>query len=223
MYKTLLILQKDLRCHLRSAVTLIAVPFFAVLILAMLAFAFRGGESETIPAYLAAGILWVAIIFSAVSTFNQTFTAEKENGCLKGLLLCPLDRSLIYLAKFLANFTVIALSQVVILPLFVLFFNLSGNLGGLILVIGLGIVGLSAVGTLFSAISAASRLREVLFPILFFPIVVPLLMAGVGAGSRLLNGQPLSDVASWLAVIVAYDVLFIALSCMIFEPTVEGS
>jgi heme exporter protein B len=221
--KTILILQKDLKCQMRSGVTLIAVPFFAILILAVLAFAFKGGNAGPASANLGAGILWVALIFSAVSTFNQTFASEKENACLKGLLLCPVDRSAIYIAKFMANFFIIGLSQVVIIPAFTLLFGLSGNLGALILVIVLGVIGLSAVGTLFSAISSASRLREILFPVLFFPIIIPLVVAGVGAGGQLLDGQPLSGVLTWLVVIIAYDVLFFALSVMIFEPAVEGS
>jgi len=221
--KTGLILEKDLRGHLRSGAILAATPFFAVLILAVMAFALRGSQSTPITSDLAAGILWVAIIFSSVTTFNQTFAAEKENGCLKGLLLCPVDRSLIYLAKLLANFIIITISQVITVPLFILFFGPAANLAGLAVVVLLGVAGLCSVGTLLSAISSASRWREILFPILFFPLAVPLVLAGAGAGSRMLSGQPLGESASWLVVLAAYTVLFTAVSIMVFDATLDGS
>jgi heme exporter protein B len=220
---TWLILHKDLRCHIRSAVTLIAVPFFALLILVVLALALNGGRADHGAGNLEAGILWVAIVFAGVSVFNQAFVSEKENDCLKGLLLCPVDRSLIYLSKMVANLIILGLAQVFIVPVFILLFGAAGNAGGVILTVALGVTGISAVGTLLAAISSVSRLRDILFPILFFPIIIPLIVAGVGAGGPLLQGQPLSEVISWLAVLVSYDVLFITLAIMVFEPTVEGA
>jgi heme exporter protein B len=192
-------------------------------VLVIFAFVFNAGSNPSGNGDYSAAILWIALIFASVIGLNQAFATEKENACLRGLLLCPVDRSVIYLGKLLASLTIILLAEIITIPVFIALFGISCNILDFILIILLSTLGLSIVGTLFSAISSASRLREVLFPVLFFPVIIPLAIASVGATSALFEGKLLGDVLSWLNIIVAFDVLFVVISLLVFEATVEGS
>ena len=215
------VFRKDFLCHIRSAAISLSIPFFALLVMVVFAFAFNASELREGREQTAAGIIWVAITFAGVIGLGETFAEEKENDCLKGLLLCPVERPVLFLGKLLGSFSLILLTEAVITPIFFVLFGVSCRILDLALVILLATVGLSVVGTLFSAISGASQMREVLFPLLFFPLVVPVVIAGVGATGALFAGGTLGDVTSWLEVLVAYDILFIAISVMLFETTVE--
>jgi heme exporter protein B len=154
---------------------------------------------------------------------NRSFAAERDNDCLQGLLLCPVDRSTIYLAKTIANFLFMMTAQIAIVPVFIFFFNqdLSQAWLGVLLSLALGIFGLSTIGTLFAAIAVRTRAREVMLPLLMLPLVVPLFIAGVKTTARLLAGKPIAEVAQWLNLMLAFDVLFLVVGWLVFQYAVE--
>ena len=136
---------------------------------------------------------------------------------MEGLLLAPMDRSVIYFGKLIGNLLFIFAVELVLLPLASIFFNVWIVTPSILLVVFLGTVAFAAVGTLFAALSVNTRAREVMLPILLFPIMVPVLIAGVRAMGALLDGETLQDVAQWLRLLVAYDVIFIAAACLLFD------
>ena len=214
------IVWKDMLSHFRSAETIISVPFFALITIVVFAFAFNAGQTGAV-AEQAAGIIWISFTFASVIGLSQAFVNEKENSCLKGLLLCPVERHVIFLGKLLVSFILISIMEVITTPVFLVLFNVSCRVPDLIAVIVLTTLGLSVVGTLFSVISSASRVREILFPILFFPIIIPLLITAIMATTSIFEGKLFGDILSGLSVIVAFDILFITISLLVFEVTVE--
>lgn len=217
----LALLRKDLRIEFRTKETLSSLLLLGLLTLVVLSFAFD--PTSELRDEAAPGALWVAMIFAGVLGLNRSFLAERDNECLQGLLLSPLDRGTIYLAKAAATAVFMSLAQVVLVPVFVFFFNLPVNLSWLWVMLGLelGIVGFSAVGTLFSALAVRTRAREVLLPLLLFPLVVPLFIAGVKVTARLLAGRAVGEVAQWLHLMVGFDVIFLVVGWMVFEYVVE--
>lgn len=217
----LALIGKDLRIELRTKETLASLLLLGILTLLVLSFAFEPGSEARDAA--APGALWVAVTFAAVLGLNRSFAAERENECLQGLLLCPVDRSTIYLAKTIANFVFMITAQVVIVPVFIFFFNQNLGAGWLtvLLSLALGIFGLSAVGTLFAAIAVRTRAREVMLPLLMLPLVVPLFIAGVRATTRGLAGFPMAEVAQWLNLMFGFDLVFLIVGWMFFEYAVE--
>lgn len=216
----LALLRKDLQIEFRTKETLAALLLLGLLTLVVLSFAFDP-TSELRPE-AAPGALWVAVIFAGVLGLNRSFLAERDNDCLQGLLLCPVDRGTIYLAKTASNFLFMMAAQLVIVPIFVFFFNLavSPALAGVFLSLGLGVLGFAAVGTLFAAIAVRTRAREVLLPLLLLPLVVPIFIAGVKVTGRLLAGKPLTDVAPWLNLMVGFDAIFLVVGWLVFEYAV---
>ena len=146
---------------------------------------------------------------------------EKDRGCLDGLLLAPVDRSAIYFGKMLGNFLFITVVEAIILPIFSALYNVNLIQPLVLLVLLLGTLGFSGVGTLFSAMAVHTRAREVLLPILLFPIIVPSLIAAVKLTGGLLDGQILADMANWMRLLVAFDIILIAVSYMTFDYVVE--
>ena len=165
----------------------------------------------------------MAVLFAGVLGLNRSFLGERDNDCLQGLLLCPVDRGTIYLAKTAANFVFMLAAQVVIVPIFVFFFNLpvSAALAGVGLSLALGLLGLAAMGTLFAAIAVRTRAREVLLPLLLVPLVVPLFIAGVKVTGQALAGRGLDDVAQWLELMTGADAVFLIVGWLLFEYAVE--
>jgi len=217
----LAILMKDVLLELRTKETLAALLTLGVLTLLVLSFAFDP-TSELRP-LAAPGSLWVAVVFAGVLAVNRSFLVERDNGCLQGLLLCPLDRGLIFLAKALANFLFMLAAQAVLLPVFVVFFNLLPTLAflRLLLVLLLGILGFAGAGTLFAAISVRTRSREVMLPLLLLPLAVPVLIAGVVSSARILAGGDLGEVSQWLGLLAAYDLGVLVVGWLVFEYAVE--
>ncbi len=212
---------KDLLIEFRTKETLVSLLMLGLLTLLVLSLAFDP-LSELRP-LAAPGTLWVAVIFAGVLGIHRSFLCERENECLQGLLLCPVDRGTIFLAKVFGNALFMLGAQCVILPVFVVFFNLFPSLAllRLVVVLSLGIVGFAAAGTLFAAISVRTRAREVLLPLLVLPLVVPVLIAGVSATAKILAGKGLADVARWLHLLAGYDLLAVVVGWMIFEYAVE--
>jgi heme exporter protein B len=217
----LALLRKDLQIEFRTKETLASLLLLGLLTLLVLSFAFD--PTSELRGEAAPGALWVAVIFAGVLGLNRSFLAERENDCLQGLLLCPVDRGTIYLAKTAGNFVFMMAAQVVIVPVFIFFFNLplSRSLGGVLLSLVLGVLGFAALGTLFAAISVRTRTREVMLPLLLLPLVVPVFIAGVKVTERALAGKGLGDAAQWLNLMAGVDVIFLVVGWLTFEYAVE--
>jgi len=215
------LIRKDLQIEFRTKETLAALLLLGLLTLVVLSFAFD--PTSELRAEAAPGALWVAVIFAGVLGLSRSFLAERDNDCLHGLLLCPVDRGTIYLAKTAANVLFMMAAQAVIVPIFVFFFNLplSAALGGVVLSLALGILGFASIGTLFAAIAVRTRAREVMLPLLLVPLAVPIFIAGVRVTGRVLAGKPLAEVAEWLNLMLGFDVIFLVVGWLVFEYAVE--
>jgi heme exporter protein B len=212
---------KDLKVEIRSKERLYAMMLFSVLVMVIFNFAFDPG-AEYIRE-VAPGILWVALVFSATLGLNKTFAAEKDQDCLQGLMLSPLDRSGIYFGKVLSNSFFSLIVAMLTLPFFAVFFNISllDVFMPLTLVIVLATVGFIAVGTLFAAISVGVKRGEMILPILLFPIEVPVIIAAVKATSMILDGRMLVDYSMWLKILLLFDIIFLMVSFVTFDYLVE--
>jgi heme exporter protein B len=219
--KMITLFRKDLRYEWRTKESLSSMSIFALLTLFIFHFAFGPGAQSTRE--VSSGILWVAIAFSSVIGLNRSFIYEKDQGCLPGLLLCPVDRSLIYFGKVLGNAAIMLMVECLILPIFSLFFRLSvlNPLPKLIPIIILSTIGFSAVGTLLSAISVNTRAREVMLPVLFFPMIIPVILAAVKSTSKAMAGKSFADIGTWLLFLIGFDIIYLIVSPLIFEFVLE--
>jgi heme exporter protein B len=220
LYKVFAIVAKDVAAELRTREMLSSMFIFSLLVILIFNFAFdlRAENQRT----LAPGVLWVAIAFAGMLGLSRSFIMEKDRGSMEGLLLTPVDRSAIYLGKMLGNVLFIAIVEIIILPIFVVLFNLSaGDLPLLVGVMMLGTVGFAGVGTLFSAMVIHTRAREVLLPILLFPVVIPVMLSAVKLTAAILDRLPFADVQNWFSLLVAFDAIFMALSFILFDYVVE--
>ena len=215
--ETWTILWKDIRCELRSKQMWAGMGLFALLVLVIFNFAFDLRVDN--QAAVAPGALWVAFVFASFLGLGRTIAAEREHGSFDRLLLCPVDRKAIYLAKLLGNVLFIGVVEIVALPVFTMLFAVSFSPAGLLPVVILGTLGIASVGTLFSAMAATTRARELLLPILVFPLIVPIVIAAVRATGALMivttNEPP------WLGLIAAFDAIFLSLSTVLFEHVIE--
>ena len=212
---------KDLRIEFRTKETLASLLLVGLLTLMVLSFAFD--PTSALRQTAAPGVLWVTVIFAGTLGMNRSLLLEREHDCLHGLLLSPLDPGSIYLAKTIGNFLFMVIAEAVVVPLFIVFFNLPFwlSVSRLAPVLLLGLIGFAAIGTLFAAVSLRTRAREVLLPLLMLPLATPLFIAGVEASTQLLDGQPLQTVTHWLNLIAAFDVVFLVLGWLTFEYAVE--
>ncbi len=212
--------QKDLRVEYRSRQAFLTTLFFALLILVIFNFAFDPGSPATREA--APGILWVAFLFPGVIQLNRSFQAEAEEGTMQGIVLSPIDRGAFFLGKLLANWLFLVLIDVLILAAFVLFynFNLSSPLLWVLLVMVLASAGFTAVGTVFAAMLSSMQGRDVLLPILLFPILVPIILAAVNATQEVLIRQEMEFFSSWIKLLVGFDVIFISAGFLVFDYVV---
>jgi heme exporter protein B len=200
--------RKDLLIELRARDTLPAMLLFVVSALTVFHFALPDGSSERAET----GLLWIAIIFTALLGLTRAFAAEREQGVLDGLVLAPSDRSAIWLGKTIGVTVFLVLAEIVALPAFTLFFHpLSWEL---VAAVGLADLGIAAIGTLLAAMAAASRARELLLPLLFLPLVIPVVIGGVGASIS-------DDPGSFLAFLGLYDAVFAILCWASFEYVVS--
>ena len=213
---------KDVLSERRSKESLNALVFFSLLLLFVFQFAL-GPERGRVEAALP-GLLWLAFILAGLLAFGRAFLVERENDCWEGLVLSPGDKSAIYLGKLAGNVLVMILVEMVLLVLFAVFFSLDFTpaLPALAAVLALGTLGLAAVGTLFGAITAQVRAREVLFPVLLLPAVVPVLLASVSATQIVLAGEPIAGAAPWLKLLAAADLVYLVVGVLTFEFVLEG-
>jgi heme exporter protein B len=213
---------KDVLVERRSKETLNALVFFAVLLLFAFQFALGPDRDRLVQAL--PGLLWLGFILSGLLGLGRTFVTERENDCWEALLLTPGDKSAVYVGKLAGNMLLMFAVEALLIALFGVFFNvdLVSVLPALVLVVSLGTVGLAAVGTLFAAMTANIRARELLFPILLLPVQVPVLLGTVKATEAVLTGEPLSSVAQWLKLLVAADTIYLVTGFLTFDFIIEG-
>jgi heme exporter protein B len=205
--KVFAIVAKDVVAELRTREMLSSMFVFSLLVILIFNFAFdlRAENQKA----LAPGVLWVAIAFAGMLGLSRSFIMEKDRGSMEGLLLTPVDRSAIFVGKMLGNVLFIGVVEVVILPIFMVLFNLSaGDLPMLAGVMLLGTIGFAGVGTLFSAMAVHTRAREVLLPILLFPVVIPVMLAAVKLTAAILDRLSFAEVQNWFSLLVAFDLIF---------------
>src|SRR5207248_8603423 len=220
--RALVVVWKDLLVERRSKERLNALFFFGLLLLFVFQFAL-GPDRELLAGTLP-GLLWLGFILSGLLGLGRTFVVERENDCWEGLLLAPGDKSAIYVGKLAGNLLLMLVIEALVLGLFAVFFDidLGRALPGLVVVVLLGTLGLAAVGTLFAAMTANVRARELLFPVLLLPVQVPVLLATVKATEALLLGEPLAAVGHWVKLLVSADVVYLAVSLLTFDVVLEG-
>src|SRR5262249_19761800 len=201
----------------RSKEGLNALLFFALLLLFLFQFAL-GPDRERLHAALP-GLLWLGFTLAGLLGFGKSFLTERDNDCWEGLRLTPGDKSAIYLGKLLGNVILMGAVELVLLVLFGFFYDvdLLPVLGPLCVVLVLGTVGLAAIGTLYAAMTAQLRARELLFPVLLLPAQVPVLLATVSATQAALAGEPLADVSHWLKLLAAADLVYVTIGLLTFE------
>jgi heme exporter protein B len=213
------ILHKDLRLELRTREALSALVVLVLLIVLVFTFAMEpAGAAAAAPA-----LLWVTFIFAGLLSVQRAFLIERESGGWYGLLLSPLDRGAIFLAKMLGNLIVLALAQLVLVVLLGLLLGVAPPRAPLafLLVNLLGLIGFSALATLFAAISVRLRARELLLPLLVLPLLVPLVICAVEASRVVLAGGGAESAAVWLRVLATFDVIFTVSGWMLFERLVQ--
>lgn len=216
-----ILIWKEVTAEFRTRELIFSMLLFALLVVVIFNFTFEPGSQATAEA--APGILWVAFTFAGVLGLHRAFSREVENGCLHGLMLAPIDRGLIFLGKMSGNLIFILIIEIFTLPLFAVLFNLSllPGLIRLIVILLLATLGFAAVGTLFSAIAINTRTREIMLPILLFPVEVPVILAAVNATAAVLNGRDWSAISGWLKILLAFDLLFVMVCYVTFEYVLE--
>jgi len=217
--KVIAITWKDTLSEMRTKEIISSVLVFTLLVIVIFNFAF--GASQQMMELVAPGILWVTFTFAGVLSLNRAFVPEKEQGCLEGLMACPISREVIYVGKMLGSLLFLLIIEAIALPIFAFLFNLPVLSLQLITITVLATIGFVAVGTLFSALAVNTRAREMVLPILFLPIVVPIIICAVKASGLALSGEPWSGLFPWLQIIGAFDVIFLVVAFLIFNFVIE--
>lgn len=212
------IVHKDLLVEMRARDLLVVMLTFAILSLVIfnLALDLRGPVVQEVGP----GLLWLTIAFAAMLGMGRTFVREHERGTLPGLLLAPIDRGALYIGKLVANLLFLFIMEVVTLPIFALLFNLPVLQPSVLIIVVLGTLGFAILGTIFSAMAANSRAREALLPLLLLPTTVPIIIGAVQATSNAISG--VADGPPWIGLLIAFDVIFLTLSYLLFEHAIEG-
>lgn len=210
---------KDLAAELRSRELLSAMLVFALLVI--LIFNFALDLDVKARSSITAGVLWVTFAFAGTLGLNRSMAIEKDRGCLDGLLLAPVDRSAIYFSKAISNLVFMLVVEAIVLPVYSLLYNANLFNPGLLLVTLLGSIGYVAVGTLLASMAVQARTRDILLPILLFPVVIPVILAAVKGSTFFLEGRGMEEIWPWLNLLIAYDVIFIAIAYMVFDFVVE--
>ncbi len=216
--KVIAITWKDALSEMRTREIVFSVLVFTLLVIVIFNFAF--GATQEMIALVAPGILWVTFAFAGVLSLNRSFILEKEEGCLEGLMVCPISREVIYVGKMLGSLLFMLIIEAIALPIFAFLFNLVLSLQ-LVVITVLTTVGFVAVGTLFSALAVNTRAREMVLPILFLPIIVPIIICAVKASGLALSGEPWGGLSPWLQIIGAFDAIFLVVSFLVFAFVIE--
>lgn len=214
---------KDLRAELRTKEAINASFAFALVILLMFSFAFDPSDETT--RQISGGLLWIAFAFAGTLILNRSFAREMPNDCLDALVAAPISSSALFLGKALANFLLVLAVELVAMPVFGIFYNVhwTAQFPTLLLVIACGTWGLTVIGTIFSALTVNIRLREVMLPMLTYPILVPALMGAMRLTTDLAIGQPIQPGnIEWLKMLVGFDIVYTAVSLVLVETVLVG-
>ena len=210
---------KDLAAEWRSRELLTGMLVFALLVILIFNFALE--LDARARASVTSGVLWVTFAFAGTLGLNRSMAMEKDRGCLDGLLLAPVDRSAIFFGKAIGNLIFMLIVEMTVLPVYSVLYNTNLFQPGLLLVVLLGSIGYVAVGTLLATMAVQARTRDILLPILLFPLVVPVLIAAVKASGGVLQGFAWDEIKIWINLLLVYDVIFIAIAFMFFDYVVE--
>lgn len=210
---------KDLLAERRTRETLGAMLVFALTVILIFVFAFD--LSVEMRRRAAAGVIWVTLCFSGTISLNRSISVEKDHEGMDGLLLVPVDRTAIYFGKVLVNWVYMLIMAVIVVPVYSIFNNTNLFSWPLIGVILLGTLGYILTGTLLSMLSMQLRTRDMILPVLLFPVVIPLLLAAVRASTILLQGGAADELQTWLLMLAGYDLLFFSTSLMLFDKLIE--
>jgi heme exporter protein B len=212
---TLAIAWKDVRLEFRSRETVVSALVFGLIVVVVFNFGLNRTPGSLAP--VAPGLLWVAYAFVGVIAMNRTFARELEQGGMDGLLAAPVSRDAVFLGKMLGTLVFMLVIEAVLLPVFAVMLDLAALSPVLGLIILLATIGFATVGTFFSGIAAQSRSREILLPVLFFPVIVPVIIAAVEATALALQGGPMQPIwTRWLPLLVVFDALFLVICPWIF-------
>lgn len=214
------IAHKDLVAEFRSRELLSAMLVFSMLVILIFNFALE--LDIKVRQSVTAGVLWTTFAFAGTLGLNRSMAVEKDRGCMDGLLLAPVDRSAIFFGKAISNLVFMLVVEAIVIPLYAMLYNetriFQWEFLGVLL---LGSIGYIAVGTLLSTMSVQTRTRDVLLPILLFPVAVPVLLAAVKASGGIIAGAEFVEILAPLNLLIVYDIIFIAASYMIFDYVVE--
>lgn len=213
------IVWKDIQAEYRSFELVSAMLVFSLLVIIIFNYALdldiKMRESVT------SGVLWSTFAFAGTLGLNRSMAVEKDRGCLDGLLLAPVDRSAIYFGKAISNLAFMLVVEAIVLPAYTLFYGINLFKPGLLFIILLGSIGYVGVGTLLATMSVQTRTRDILLSILLFPVVIPVLLPAIIASNGFLAGVDIADILFSIGLLVAYDIIFIAVSFMVYDSVVE--
>ena len=221
---------KDTVIEGRTKAAFNAMAFFAGLVLLVFAFALGpdtpgfGPSGQTLLQYVSPGLLWVAIMLTAVLALGRSFQVEMENGAMEGLRLYPGDRRSIGIGKMLSNLVLLLAMELLIVPIGAILYNLDlwAKLPALAGVLLLATLGLTAVGTFYAALTANLRAREVMLPLLLFPVMVPVVLGAVKATNLIINGSLMVDeLGWWIRLLIVFDIVFVTVCVLTFEYVIE--
>jgi len=213
---------KDLRAELRTKEAVNSSLSFALVILLLFSFAFDPTSEQT--RLISGGLLWLVFAFAGALVLNRSFSRELPNDCLDALIASPVSGAALFLGKALANTVLLLAIEIVSLPVFGVFYNVrwTAQFWPLMLVVVLATWGITVVGTMFSALTVNLQLRELMLPMLVYPMIVPALMAAMQLTTSLLAGEPLGDQMVWLRLLIGFDIIFTALAVTLVETVLVG-
>ena len=217
-------LQKDLRIEWRSRDSINGMLFFALLVVVVFSLAFDPTANPTMARQISGGILWVAILFATTTALNQTWTREQRNAVLEAQRMAPSPASALFVGKVLANLLFVGIIEAVLAPLFIIFYNLHplGQTWLFALVMPLGTWALLCNGTFFAALGLRTRNRELLLPLILFPISLPALLAMINASAGILTGDEGFNPTLWIRMLAGYDIIFTIVCLLLFETVLNA-
>ena len=219
LHNLITLIWKDIVAELRGKEIITSILSFAILTLVIFNLALRATPQMILT--LSPGILWISFIFAGILGLTRIFVNEKENGNLEGLLLSPASREAIYLGKMFSTLIFMLIAQSIILPIFSILFNVSLFEPMLLLILILTTIGFSSIGTLFSAIAINTKSREIMLPMLFVPIVIPIIIGAVVSTGTIMEGGNWPDIRQWVQLILVFDILAFVFSALTFEQILQ--
>ena len=217
--QTWTVARKDLRCEFRDRQVLNAAISFALVVLLMFSFTFDPNTNVEVRS-LSGGLLWVVYLFAGVLVLNRSFGRETSNDCLAALVAAPLPGEALFLGKTVASFVLILAVELISLPVFGVFYDISWlpHFGELLPVFALGSWSFAAVGTTFGAVTASNRMRELMLPLLLFPVCLPALVACMSLTWAVFDPTAVAETGPWLRLLVGFDVIYTLLGMLVMEP-----